>query len=80
MLRDANVEAVEQEHLGVAGRERALEAPPTSHRRRAMLDAAAVLLLRCAETGRSYWSWTDEEWASWPGPARLPQAGPGLGR
>ena len=41
----------------------ALEGPLTSHRRRAMLDAAAVVLLRCAETGRSYWAWTDEEWA-----------------
>jgi integrase len=41
----------------------ALEAPPTSHRRRAMLDATAVVLLRCAETGRSYWTWTEEEWA-----------------
>ena len=28
-----------------------------------MLDAAAVVLLRCAETGRSYWAWTEEEWA-----------------
>jgi hypothetical protein len=42
----------------------ALEGPLTSHRRRAMLDATAVVLLRCAETGRSYWAWTDEEWAS----------------
>ena len=41
----------------------ALESPPTSHRRRAMLDATAVVLLRCAETGRSYWAWTDQEWA-----------------
>jgi hypothetical protein len=41
----------------------ALEAPPTSHRRRAMLDATAVVLLRCADTGRSYWTWTGEEWA-----------------
>ena len=40
-----------------------LEGPLTSHRRRAGLDAAAVALLRCAETGRSYWAWTDEEWA-----------------
>ena len=40
-----------------------LAGPLTSHRRRAMLDATAVALLRCAETGRSYWSWTDEEWA-----------------
>ena len=30
------------------------------HRRRAMLDATAVVLLRCAETGRSYWTWTEE--------------------
>ena len=28
-----------------------------------MLDATAVVLLRCAETGRSYWAWTDQEWA-----------------
>jgi integrase len=42
----------------------ALDGPLTSHRRRAMLDATAVVLLRCAETGRSYWAWTDEEWAS----------------
>ena len=42
----------------------ALEALPTSHRRRAMLDATAVVLLRCAETGRSYWAWTEEEWAA----------------
>ena len=42
----------------------ALDGPLTSHRRRAMLDASAVVLLRCAETGRSYWAWTDEEWAS----------------
>ncbi|MFJ7280532.1 tyrosine-type recombinase/integrase [Kitasatospora sp. NPDC098663] len=41
----------------------ALEAPATPHRRRAMLDATAVVLLRCAETRCSYWSWTDEEWA-----------------
>jgi integrase len=42
----------------------ALEGPLTSHRRRAMLDATAVALMRCAETGRSYWAWTEEEWAS----------------
>jgi hypothetical protein len=41
----------------------ALEGPLTSHRRRAMLDATAVVLLRCAGTGRSYWAWADEEWA-----------------
>jgi integrase len=42
----------------------ALESPPTSHRRRAMLDASAVVLLRCAQAGRSYWAWADEEWAA----------------
>ena len=41
----------------------ALDSPPTPHRRRAMLDASAVVLMRCAQTGRSYWAWTDEEWA-----------------
>jgi integrase len=41
----------------------ALQAPLTPHRRRAMLDATAVVLLRCAESGQSYWSWTDQEWA-----------------
>ncbi|MEU3343182.1 tyrosine-type recombinase/integrase [Streptomyces sp. NPDC006668] len=40
-----------------------LHEPVTPHRRRARLDAAAVLLLRCAETGRSYWAWSGEEWA-----------------
>lgn len=39
-----------------------LDSPPTPHRRRAMLDAAAVLLVRCAETGRTFWGWTSEEW------------------
>lgn len=41
----------------------ALRVPVTSHRRRAMLDATAVVLLRCAQTGRSFWSWTEPEWA-----------------
>ena len=40
----------------------ALESPPASHHRTA-LDASAVMLLRCARTGRSYWAWTGEEWA-----------------
>jgi hypothetical protein len=40
----------------------ALRSPPGSHRR-AALDASAVVLLRCAEAGRSYWAWADEEWA-----------------
>ena len=41
----------------------ALESPDTPHRRRATLDAAAVVLLRCAQAGRSYWAWADEDWA-----------------
>jgi len=32
------------------------------HARRAMHDAVAVLLLRCAETGRAFWSWGEQEW------------------
>lgn len=35
---------------------------PTMHLRRAMNDAVAVLLLRCADSGRSYWGWTEKEW------------------
>jgi integrase len=40
-----------------------LDSPPTSHRRRATDDAVAVILLRCADAGRSYWGWAAEEWA-----------------
>ncbi|MEU7405168.1 tyrosine-type recombinase/integrase [Streptomyces sp. NPDC044948] len=40
----------------------ALDSPPTPHRRRAMLDVIALLLTRCAETGRTFWGWTSEEW------------------
>ncbi|MFJ1551111.1 hypothetical protein [Streptomyces sp. NPDC088246] len=40
----------------------ALDSPPTPHRRRAMLDVVAVLLTRCAETGRTFWGWTETEW------------------
>lgn len=40
----------------------ALDSPPTSHRRRAMGDAVAVILLRCADLGRAYWGWTIQEW------------------
>jgi NADPH:quinone reductase-like Zn-dependent oxidoreductase len=35
-----------------------LDATPTTHRRRAAADAIAVVLLRCAGLGRSYWGWT----------------------
>ncbi|MET9412463.1 hypothetical protein ABZX90_43220 [Streptomyces sp. NPDC002935] len=40
----------------------ALDSPPTPHRRRAMLGVIAVLLTRCAETGRAFWGWTPQEW------------------
>ncbi|MEU0030823.1 hypothetical protein [Streptomyces sp. NPDC006335] len=36
--------------------------PPTMHLRRAMNDATAVLLLRCADSGRTYWDWTEQDW------------------
>ncbi|MGY2011991.1 tyrosine-type recombinase/integrase [Nocardia gipuzkoensis] len=39
-----------------------LDSPPTPHRQRAMLDTAAVLLVRCAETRQSFWGWTTDEW------------------
>jgi integrase len=39
-----------------------LDSPLTPHRRRAMLDVVALLLTRCAETGRAFWAWTPAEW------------------
>ncbi|WP_067469976.1 hypothetical protein [Actinomadura macra] len=39
-----------------------LDGPVTPHRHRAMLDVAALLLLRCADHGQTFWSWTDQEW------------------
>ncbi|MEY9862952.1 integrase [Catenulispora sp. GAS73] len=39
-----------------------LDSPPTPHRARAMLDVVAMLLTRCAETGRTFWAWTPQEW------------------
>ena len=39
-----------------------LDSPPTPHRRRAMLDVVAVLLVRSAELGRTFWGWTAQEW------------------
>lgn len=39
-----------------------LDSPPTPHRRRAMLDVVAVLLVRCVEADRTFWGWTTEEW------------------
>jgi integrase len=42
----------------------ALQTSLTPHRRRALRDATAVVLLRCAESGRSYWSWSEDEWGA----------------
>jgi len=39
-----------------------LGSPPSAHCQRAMADATAVILLRCADMGRSYWSWTAQDW------------------
>lgn len=38
------------------------DSPPTTHRRRAMADAIAVLLARCAEVGQTFRGWSTEEW------------------
>ena len=46
-----------------------------------MLDAVAVLLLRCAETGRTFWAWSEAEWIDLLGRTSTSSAGrPGLGR
>jgi integrase len=39
-----------------------LDSPATPHRRRAMLDVVAVLLVCCAGMGRTFWGWTTQEW------------------
>jgi integrase len=39
-----------------------LDSPPTPHRRRAMLDVVALLLVRSVEAGRAFWGWTAQEW------------------
>lgn len=39
-----------------------LDSPSTSHRRRALLDVVAVLLVRSAELGRTFWGWTTQDW------------------
>jgi integrase len=41
----------------------ALTCPSTPHRRRAMNDAVALILLRCAQVDRSYFGWSSPEWA-----------------
>ncbi|MCW1100158.1 hypothetical protein OJ963_41005 [Streptomyces sp. RS2] len=45
----------------------ALGSPLTPHRRRAMLDVVAVLLARCAVTGRTLWGWSENVRCRRPG-------------
>ena len=42
--------------------------PGTDQHRRAVLDAAGLVLLRCAELGRSFWAWTEDDWLDLIGP------------
>ncbi|MFD8035024.1 hypothetical protein ACFV3F_41120 [Streptomyces sp. NPDC059717] len=37
------------------------DVPRTEYGRRVMNDAAAVVLLRCADAGRAYWDWDGKE-------------------
>lgn len=37
--------------------------PGTGHQRRFARDAAGLVLIRCGDLGRSYWGWSDEDWA-----------------
>jgi hypothetical protein len=37
--------------------------PDNRHQRRFAHDAAALVLLRCAELGRVYWTWSARDWA-----------------
>ncbi|MBH0122767.1 hypothetical protein I0Q12_26045 [Rhodococcus sp. CX] len=39
-----------------------LDSPATAHRRRAMADVVAVLLVCCAEKERTFWGWSTQEW------------------
>ena len=39
-----------------------LDSPATAHRRRAMADVVAVLLVCCAEVERTFWGWSTQEW------------------
>jgi hypothetical protein len=38
------------------------DVPPTEYVRRAVNDAVAVMLLRCADEGHAYWDWDGEKW------------------
>ncbi|WP_435271419.1 hypothetical protein [Streptomyces sp. 1222.5] len=37
--------------------------PGTGHQRRFARDAAGLVVIRCGELGRSFWGWSDEDWA-----------------
>ena len=63
-LRDDEVRAIGE--LGVRNLRRLQyhdpHSPATAHRRRAMADAVAVLLVHCAEKERTFWGWNTQEW------------------
>jgi hypothetical protein len=42
----------------------ALSCVDTRHHRRDSHDAIALVLLRCAATGRTFWDWSDDDWAA----------------
>jgi hypothetical protein len=53
--------------------------PDTRHQRRFARDAAALVLTRCAELGRPYWTWPAHDWAGLigAGASELRQSWPG---
>jgi hypothetical protein len=53
--------------------------PDTRHQRRFARDAAALVLARCAELGRSYLTWPAQDWADLigTGAGELQQSWPG---
>ena len=48
----------------------ALHRPDTALHRRSALDAAGLVLSRCAEEGAAFWSWPEETWVRLIGPNR----------
>ncbi|MEU3520913.1 hypothetical protein ABZ770_37600 [Streptomyces sp. NPDC006654] len=43
------------------------DTPPSMYARRAMHDAAAVLLLRSADVGLTFWGWSEQDWLGFLG-------------
>ncbi|MGF6889579.1 hypothetical protein ABIA39_009044 [Nocardia sp. GAS34] len=36
--------------------------PDSRHHQRAIADAIALILMRCAEEGKTFWGWSDQDW------------------